>query len=189
MTIKLIVGLRNPGPNYVDTRHNVGGLFVETLASHYNLIFKADKKLHSELCQAEINSNECRLLLPLVFMNQSGLPVKAVCQFYRILPNEILVVHDDLDLAAGRIKLKIGGGHGGHNGLRDLISHLSSSDFNRLRIGIGHPGHKDLVLNYVLGKPSQHDRQLMIDAIDRGIDVMPKALSGDISNAMSLLNG
>lgn len=122
-------------------------------------------------------------------MNHSGLPVREVCQFYRIESHEILVAHDELDLPTGRIKIKTGGGHGGHNGLRDIITHLGNTNFHRLRIGIGHPGHKDMVLNYVLGKPSQQDRQLIFDAIERGIAVMPTLLTGPIAAAMNLING
>ncbi len=189
MSIKLIVGLRNPGSAYAHTRHNAGGWFVDSLARHYNAVFKVDKKLHGELTRLDVNGESCNALLPLVFMNHSGLSVHAVCQFYRIEPNEIVVAHDDLDLPVGRIKLKTGGGHGGHNGLRDIINQLGSTGFHRLRVGIGHPGHKDLVLNYVLGKPSQHDRQLIVDAIDRGVDVMPTVLAGGVVVAMSQLNG
>lgn len=189
MSIKLIVGLRNPGSAYTHTRHNAGGWFVEALAQYHKAIFKAEKKLHGELTQLDIGNAACKAMLPLVFMNHSGFPVQAVCQFYRIEPNEILIAHDELDLPAGRIKLKTGGGHGGHNGLRDIISQLGSTDFHRLRVGIGHPGHKEWVLNYVLGKPSQHDRQLIFEAIDRAIMVMPTVLSAGIGVAMSQLNG
>lgn len=189
MSIKLIVGLRNPGAAYEYTRHNAGGWLVEALARHYNVLFKVDKKLHGELTHIEINGLSCKVLLPLSFMNHSGLSVQAVCQFYRIEPNEILVAHDELDLPVSRIKLKTGGGHGGHNGLRHIINQLGSTDFHRLRIGIGHPGHKDLVSDYVLGKPSQHDRQLMLAAIDRGVDVIPTLLTAGMAMAMSELNG
>ena len=189
MSIKLIVGLRNPGSAYEHTRHNAGGWFVEALARYYNVLFKMEKKLHGELTLIDVSGMSCKALLPLTFMNHSGLSVHAVCQFYRIEPNEILVAHDELDLPVGRIKLKTGGGHGGHNGLRNIISQLGSTDFHRLRVGIGHPGHKDLVLDYVLGKPSQHDRQLIVEAIDRGVDVMPTILTGGIAVAMSQLNG
>ena len=187
MSIKLIVGLRNPGAAYASTRHNAGGWFLEALVKHYHATFKVEKKLHGELAQLDVNGVTCKALLPLSFMNHSGLSVQAVSQFYRIEPHEILVAHDELDLPAGRIKLKTGGGHGGHNGLRDIINQLGGTHFHRLRIGIGHPGHKDLVLNYVLGAPSQHDRQLIADAIERGVDIMPKALSGDMTVAMSQL--
>lgn len=188
MAIKLIVGLRNPGAVYANTRHNAGGWFLEALAAHYKSSFKIDKKLHGELAQLEINANPCRALLPLSFMNHSGMPVRAASQFYRIEANEILVAHDELDLPAGRIKLKTGGGHGGHNGLRDIIHQLGTTAFHRVRVGIGHPGHKELVLDYVLGKPSLHDRQSIAAAIDRGIDVMPMVLSGNVQVAMSQLN-
>ncbi len=187
MTIKLIIGLRNPGAAYEHTRHNVGGWFAEALVQSHGASFKIDKKLHGELTTIEINGQSCRVVLPLTYMNHSGQPTRAASQFYQINANEILVAHDDLDLPAGRIKLKTGGGHGGHNGLRDVMSHLGCSDFHRLRIGIGHPGHKDLVLDYVLGKPTQHDRQLILDAIDRSIAVMPTLLSDGMAVAMSIL--
>lgn len=189
MAIKLIVGLRNPGAAYAHTRHNAGAWFVEALATQNQATFKIEKKLHGELANFDIKNIACRAMLPLVFMNHSGLAVHAISQFYRIEPDEILAVHDELDLSVGRIKLKSGGGHGGHNGLRDMINQLGSSAFHRLRVGIGHPGHKELVLNYVLGRPSQHDKQLINEAIDRGIDVMPTVLSDRIEVAMSQLNG
>lgn len=188
MAIKLIIGLRNPGSAYEQTRHNAGGWFVETLARHHNTSFKVDKKLHGALTQFEVDHTACKILLPATFMNHSGLAVREASQFYRIQANELLVVHDELDLPVGRVKIKTGGGHGGHNGLRDIITQLGQADFHRLRIGIGHPGHKDLVLNYVLGKPSLHDKQLIQDAIDKGIDVLPMMISGQLNAAMNLLN-
>ncbi|WP_058522920.1 aminoacyl-tRNA hydrolase [Legionella birminghamensis] len=187
MTIKLIIGLRNPGSAYALTRHNAGAWFVEALAEHSNLTFKPEKKLHAEL--AALEGQRCRLLLPLTFMNNSGLPVREVSQFYRIKPEEMLVVHDELDLPAGRIKLKSGGGHGGHNGLRDIITQLGSQSFHRLRVGIGHPGHKDLVLSYVLGKPVQEDRQSILDAIERAVTVVPTIIDGNLAAAMNVING
>lgn len=188
MTIKLIVGLRNPGSPYAHTRHNAGGWFAEALAQHCEAAFKVEKKLHGELTNIDIDNIPCNVLLPLSFMNHSGLSVHLVSQFYRVKPHEILVAHDELDLPAGRVKLKTGGGHGGHNGLRDIINQLGSTSFHRLRVGIGHPGHKDLVLNYVLGKPSLKDQQLMYEAIDRAIGVIPTILSGSIEAAMNQLN-
>jgi PTH1 family peptidyl-tRNA hydrolase len=189
MTIKLIIGLRNPGSTYENTRHNAGGWFAEALVKHYNGCFKAEKKLHAELATIDVADQSCKVALPLTFMNHSGLPAREICQFYRIQPNHILVVHDELDLLPGRIKLKTGGGHGGHNGLRDIVANLGSHDFHRLRIGIGHPGHKDQVLGYVLGKPSQQDKQLIFEAIDRAIDSIPTILTGTMANAMNLING
>lgn len=188
MAIKLIIGLRNPGAAYEHTRHNAGGWFALSLAQRQSAQFKLDKKLQAELADLKLESLNCKVGLPLTFMNHSGQPTRAICQFYRIEPEELLVVHDELDLPAGRIKLKTGGGHGGHNGLRDISTQLGSSEFHRLRIGIGHPGHSDLVHQYVLSKPSIHDRQLIHDAIDRGMVHMPTIISGDIARAMNQLN-
>lgn len=188
MAIKLIIGLRNPGSAYEHTRHNAGGWLAVALALRNSAPLKIEKKMQAELADLEINHNLCKLALPLTFMNHSGQPTRAICQFYRILPEELLVIHDELDLPVGRIKLKTGGGHGGHNGLRDITSQIGSAEFHRIRIGIGHPGHSDLVHQYVLSKPSVDDRQQIYDAIDRGIAVMPLILSGDIARAMNQLN-
>lgn len=188
MPIKLIVGLRNPGAAYQHTRHNAGEWFVEALVKHDSVSFKSDKKMQCEFADLNIKNMACKAILPLTFMNHSGFPVRAVCQFYRIEPDELLVVHDELDLPAGRIKLKTGGGHGGHNGLRDIISQIGSSDFHRLRVGIGHPGHKELVLDYVLGKPSQPDRESIFSAIDRCVVATPTVLTGNMAAAMNLIN-
>lgn len=188
MPIKLIVGLRNPGNDYQHTRHNAGAWFVDDLVKHEHTTFKVDKKMHAEWVDLTLKHHSCKVLLPLTFMNNSGLPVRAVCQFYRIELDEVLVVHDDLDLAVGRIQLKTGGGHGGHNGLRDIIAHLGSPNFHRLRVGIGHPGHKELVLDYVLGKPSQHDKLQIMTAIDRAVGIVPALLAGPMAAAMNSLN-
>lgn len=188
MAIKLIVGLRNPGSAYEATRHNAGGWFIETLLQHYQFSLKVDQKFHGEIGRFQINDENCLVLLPLTFMNQSGLPVREISQFYRISPEEILIVHDDLDLPVGHAKLKTAGGNGGHNGLRDIIANLGSNNFHRLRIGIGHPGHKDLVLNYVLGKPSVADGLLIRDAIENSMIIIPDLLAGKISAAMNVLN-
>lgn len=189
MTIKLIVGLRNPGDAYARTRHNAGGWLVQALAMHCQSAFKTDKKMQAELASLELNGSFCIALLPLSFMNHSGFSVRAVTQFYRYEAQEVLVVHDELDLPAGCVRLKTGGGHGGHNGLRDITQQLGGSGFHRLRLGIGHPGDKDLVLDYVLGKPSVAHRQLIDDAIERAITVMPQILTGQIALAMNQLNG
>lgn len=188
MAIKLIIGLRNPGSAYEHTRHNAGGWFATAFALRQSGRFQLDKKLQAEIADCELDKNPCKIILPLTFMNHSGQPTRAISQFYRIDPQEILVVHDELDLEPGRIKLKTGGGHGGHNGLRDIISQIGSPEFHRLRIGIGHPGHRDLVHSYVLSKPSVHDKQQIYDAVDRGIAVMPFVLSGDLARAMNQLN-
>lgn len=188
MVIKLIVGLRNPGSAYEQTRHNAGAWLVTALAQRHNSHFKIDKKMQAELTEIDINNHPCRLALPLTFMNHSGQTTRIISQFYKIEPGEILIVHDELDLPVGRIKLKTGGGHGGHNGLRDITAQLGTGEFHRLRIGIGHPGHKDLVHQYVLSRPSMHDRQQIYDAIDRGIAIIPIVLSGDMARAMNQVN-
>lgn len=188
MSIKLIVGLRNPGADYAQTRHNVGQWFVDLLAHHSHTAFRVEKKLHCEVASITTASGICRLALPLTFMNHSGLPLRALTQFYQYRPDEILVVHDDLDLMPGRIKLKTGGGHGGHNGLRDILSHLGHADFHRLRIGIGHPGQKELVVNYVLGKPILSERQQIEGAMARALAVMPQLMAGELGLAMNQLN-
>lgn len=187
--IKLIIGLQNPGSAYEHTRHNAGGWFVNALAQRNSVQFKTEKKMFCELGELNDPPFQCKLCLPSTYMNHSGQPLQAIAKFYRIKPSEILVVHDELDLPPGRIKLKTGGGHGGHNGLRDIITKLGSGDFHRLRIGIGHPGHRDLVHNYVLGKPSIADRQLIMDAVERGIVVIPSILKGKMAEAMNQING
>jgi peptidyl-tRNA hydrolase, PTH1 family len=188
MTIKLIIGLRNPGSEYEHTRHNAGGWCVMAVIRHYNLQLKLEKKMYAELASLKQLNHSCFIALPTTFMNHSGQPARALCQFYQIPPEEVLVIHDELDLTVGRVKLKKGGGHGGHNGLKDLITQLGSNTFYRLRIGIGHPGHRDLVHQYVLSKPSVHDKKMIEDAIDRSTTVMPLVLSGDIALAMNQLN-
>jgi PTH1 family peptidyl-tRNA hydrolase len=188
MSIKIIVGLRNPGAAYAKTRHNAGSWFVEALATSQQLSFKTDKKLRGEWVMMDEAVAHSILFMPLSFMNVNGEAVRAICQFYSILPHELLIAHDELDLPAGCVRLKTGGGHGGHNGLRDVISHLNSSDFHRLRIGIGHPGHKDLVSDYVLAKPNVEDKEKISGAIERAIAVVSTITSGHIAVAMNQLN-
>lgn len=188
MAIKLIIGLRNPGQAYEWTRHNAGGWFLSALAKRHSVFFKLEKKMQAEVADLELDKHLSTVVLPTTFMNHSGQPTRLISQFYRIPPEEILIIHDELDLPPGRIKLKTGGGHGGHNGLRDIITQLGSTEFHRLRIGIGHPGHRDLVHQFVLNRPSVQDRQLIYDAIDRGIAIMPLVFSGDLAKAMNLLN-
>jgi PTH1 family peptidyl-tRNA hydrolase len=188
MAIKLIIGLQNPGSAYEQTRHNSGGWLVSALARQNNSHFKIDKKMQAEIAELTINQHSCKLALPLTFMNHSGQPTRAISQFYQLQPEELLVIHDELDIPVGRIKLKSGGGHGGHNGLRDIITQLGSAAFHRLRVGIGHPGHRDDVQQFVLSKPSKQDKQHIDEAINRGIEIMPLVLSGDIAKAMNQLN-
>lgn len=188
MTIKLIVGLRNPGAAYASTRHNVGAWLVEELAQAKQLHFKSDKKLGSEWARFDADATHCILMMPLAFMNLNGASVRAMTQFYDIFPHEILIVHDELDLPAGEVRLKTAGGHGGHNGLRDVMSQIQSKDFHRLRIGIGHPGHKDLVSDYVLSKPSVADREKITSAITRALLELPGILAGNFAVAMNRLH-
>ncbi len=188
MPIKLVVGLRNPGHAYEGTRHNAGAWFVDAWSEISREVFHIEKKFQTELSSMSLANGACLVALPLTFMNHSGQVVRSLSQFYRILPEEILVVHDELDFAAGSIKLKSGGGHGGHNGLRDIITQIGSADFHRLRVGIGHPGHKSEVHNYVLSKPSPDDRQKITNAIQQAIKIMPILLEGRVGDAMTELN-
>ena len=149
MAIKLIVGLGNPGQQYMFTRHNAGFWFVHHLAQQFNIALAPDKKFHGVTGRGQIHGHDVRLLMPLTFMNKSGQSVVPMVNFYGINNNELLIAHDELDIPAGSIKLKTDGGHGGHNGLRDITPHIGN-DFHRLRIGIGHPGHKSKVSGHVL---------------------------------------
>jgi len=186
--IQLVVGLGNPGSDYEPTRHNAGFWFVDGLASRCGQAFRSEPRFHSEVVRCMFNAHECRLQKPLTYMNRSGQAVGSLARFFKIPVEQILVVHDELDLPPGTIRLKKGGGHGGHNGLRDLISHFGSKDFYRLRVGIGHPGHKDQVVDYVLKKPSRDDRRMIDEAIDEALDVMPKIVDGHFERAMHLLH-
>ena len=188
-SIKLIVGLANPGSQYQDTRHNAGAWYVEELARAYNIPFKVESKFHGHFAKGLIGSEDIKLLIPTTFMNVSGKAIQAVANFYKIEPEEILVAHDELDIDPGTLKLKKGGGHGGHNGLRDTVSKLGNNkDFMRLRVGIGHPGHKSQVTNYVLGKPSPDDRNAINLAIDEAVRETPTLLSGDWDKAVQRLH-
>lgn len=186
--IQCIVGLGNPGPQYEATRHNVGVWFVKALGMQYRASWQSEKKFQSQHARIEVDGMSCDCLIPKTYMNVSGQPVRAYSQFYKIPPEAILVVHDDLDLPVGTIKLKQGGGHGGHNGLRDIIKHLGSHEFMRLRIGIGHPGHASDVHDYVLSKPSRSDAQRIDDAIERALLVIPSLIQGKVQHAMLQLH-
>ena len=186
--IQLVAGLGNPGAKYEQTRHNAGFWFVDELARHYATQFRPESKYKSDVARCTVDGKDCRLQKPMDFMNRSGQSVAALAGFYRIPRNAILVVHDDLDLPVGTVKLKKGGGHGGHNGLRDLVSHLGGNDFLRLRIGISHPGHRDDVVDYVLKNASREDRAAINQAIDEAVRVMPQIIAGDIEAAMKELH-
>ncbi len=186
--IGLIAGLGNPGADYAATRHNAGFWFVDALAAAHGASLRAEAKFHGELGRAAVGGRDVWLLKPTTFMNHSGQAVAAVARYYKLAPEQILVAHDDLDLPVGTARLKRGGGHGGHNGLRDIINHLGSRDFLRLRLGIHHPGDSKAVVDYVLGRPSAADREAIEDAIARALDVMPLVVSGDLERAMNRLH-
>lgn len=188
MSIKLIVGLQNPGAQYAMTRHNAGGWFAIKAAEIFNASFKKDMKYHADVTTIDTTNFKGRIILPNTYMNRSGQSVRAIMQFFKILPEEILVAHDELDIEPGRIKLKIGGGHGGHNGLRDIQAQIGTQEFYRLRIGIGHPGHKDQVSDYVLSKPSPDDKTSINNAIQRSLDALPMILKGEFAKAMNEIN-
>ncbi len=187
-SIKLIVGLGNPGPDYDQTRHNAGFWFLDTLANQQGVIFRAESKFHGECAKLVLGRYQCWLLKPTKFMNRSGLSVAALANFYRIDRTNILVVHDELDMPPGFAKLKRDGGHGGHNGLRDIIAQTGGNDFMRLRIGIGHPGDRNEVTNYVLGRPSASDEKAIVESIEDGLSVLPELLDGELEKAMHKLH-
>ncbi|ELP6661307.1 aminoacyl-tRNA hydrolase [Escherichia coli] len=167
MTIKLIVGLANPGAEYAATRHNAGAWFVDLLAERLRAPLREEAKFFDYTSRVTLGGEDVRLLVPTTFMNLSGKAVAAMASFFRINPDEILVAHDELDLPPGVAKFKLGGGHGGHNGLKDIISKLGNNpNFHRLRIGIGHPGDKNKVVGFVLGKPPVSEQKLIDEAID-----------------------
>lgn len=188
-TIKLIVGLANPGNEYAATRHNAGAWFVEQLAERYNQSLKNEQKFFGYTSRINISGHDVRLLVPTTFMNLSGKAVQAMTTFYQIKPEEILVAHDELDLNPGIAKLKFGGSHGGHNGLKDIASKSGNNlNFYRLRIGIGHPGDKNKVVGYVLNKPSKPEQELIDKAIDESSRCTDILLSDGIDVAMNKLH-
>ena len=187
--IRLIVGLGNPGKEYEGTRHNAGAFFVDALARSCITALTTESKFFGETARVTIAGHDLRLLIPSTFMNRSGKAVAAIANFYRITPQEILIAHDELDIPPGQARFKQGGGHGGHNGLRDIIPALGGSkDFHRLRIGIGHPGHANKVSGFVLSKPSSADRQAIDAIIDEAVDALPILLEGDAVKAMTRLH-
>lgn len=187
--IKLIVGLGNPGDKYADTRHNAGEWLIDRLARQFNFTLNPENKFFGKTARVVINGNEVRFLVPTTFMNLSGKAISALANFYRIKPEEILVIHDELDLPPGVAKIKQGGGHGGHNGLRDTIAQLANNkNFYRLRVGIGHPGDKNLVAAYVLNKPSPADWQLIDKALDEASTCVEILIKEGITKATNRLN-
>lgn|SRR3989338_1687159 len=186
--IQLVVGLGNPGPEYKATRHNAGFWWLDEICRIHGIALVNEGKFFGRVSRLKLGSNESWLLQPMTFMNASGRAVAALAGFYRIAPHNILVVHDELDLAPGSAKLKRGGGNGGHNGLKDISAQLGTPDYWRLRLGIGHPGEKSAVINYVLHPPGREENLLIASAIDNSTGLLPLLLNGEFEAAMLKLH-
>ncbi|MFK0378048.1 aminoacyl-tRNA hydrolase [Pandoraea sp. NPDC090278] len=192
--IKLIVGLGNPGAEYTATRHNAGFWFVDALAQQCGASLTSQKNFHGFAARTRVAGQEVWLLEPQTFMNRSGQSVVALARFYKILPDEILVVHDELDLLPGTVKLKRGGGSGGHNGLKDIAAHLTTPEFWRLRLGIGHPrtlqpaGSQQQVADFVLKPPRKEEQEQIDDAMSRSLDIVDLVVKGEMEKAMMRLH-
>jgi PTH1 family peptidyl-tRNA hydrolase len=185
--VRIIVGLGNPEDRYERTLHNAGFWFADALARKFGGHFRYEKKFDAEICRVKIHGEDVWLVKPQSYMNHSGPPVRGMLEYYRLQPGELLVAHDEIDLPPGTVRIKEGGGHGGHNGIRDIISHCGA-DFLRLRLGVGHPGEKDKVTNYVL-KPGSAEMESAIDRnIDDTIGVLPELVDGNINAAMKKLH-
>jgi PTH1 family peptidyl-tRNA hydrolase len=186
--IKLFVGLGNPGPEYEATRHNAGFWWIDAVARELKVSLMPDKSYHGLVARTSVKGQTVWLLEPQTFMNLSGKSVAALARFFKIQPNEILVAHDELDIVPGQVKLKLGGSHAGHNGLRDIHAQLGTDDYWRLRIGVGHPGVKSEVVNWVLKKPSPEHRIAIEDCIGRSLKALPDLLAGEMSKATMLIH-
>ena len=186
--IKLFVGLGNPGPEYEDTRHNAGFWWIDAMARALKVPLAMDKSYYGLVARTTVNGQTVWLLEPQTFMNLSGKSVSALTRFFKIAPQEILVVHDELDVVPGEAKLKLGGSHAGHNGLRDIHAQLGTGDYWRLRLGVGHPGVKAEVVNWVLKKPSPDHRIAIEQSIDRSIKALPHLIAGEMDKATMLIH-
>ena len=182
-----IAGLGNPEERHARTLHNAGFWFVDELARRASVQFRYEKRFDADVCRIDLSGSEIWLIKPQSYMNLSGGPLRSVLDYYRLAVSDLLVAHDEIDLESGTVRLKQGGGHGGHNGLRDVIKH-TGSDFMRLRIGVGHPGHKDLVTDYVLKRASADVERAMLQNIDEAADVMPILVEEGIGKAMTRLH-
>lgn len=187
-SLRVVVGLGNPGPRYSETRHNAGFWFLDRLAADHGVRFRRQPRLQADTAHVRGAGLDCRLLKPATFMNDSGRAVRALVDYYDVTPDQILIAYDEIDLEPGTARLKRGGGDGGHNGLSDVIACLGSADFLRLRIGVGHPGHRDEVVDYVLSRPTPDELSKIDDAVNRARDVMPLLFSGQIQKAMTQLH-
>jgi PTH1 family peptidyl-tRNA hydrolase len=181
--VTAIIGLGNPGPKYDRTRHNAGFWLVDELARRYGGSFRADRKFHGDVARVTVDGRDLHLLKPATFMNHSGRAVQALAAFYRLPVETLLIAHDEIDLPPGTVRLKQGGGHGGHNGLRDSIAALGSREFGRVRLGVGHPGHRDAVVPYVLSNAGRDEQQAIDDAIDLAADAVPLLAAGEWDKA------
>ena len=186
--IRLIVGLGNPGSQYAQTRHNAGFWLLDSIAGRFGAIMKPESKFYSEVGRATINSNQVYLGKPQKFMNESGQCVAPLMKFYKIEPEQCLVIHDELDLPPGQARVKQGGGHGGHNGLRDIVARIGSKDFWRIRVGIGHPGHKSAVSGYVLKRAPADDERLIEEVSDIVLGEVDRIIGGDLNAAMKVIH-
>lgn len=189
MCIKLLVGLGNPGPEYQQTRHNAGAMVLETFARRHQVTLVPESKFAGLTGRLALSGQDLRLLIPTTYMNLSGQAVAPMANFFKIVPEEILVIHDEIDLPPGTARLKNGGGAGGNNGLKDIIQALgNNSSFKRLRIGVGHPGSATQVSGYVLKKAPADEQSLIDDSIERAIDILPLVINGDWEKAMHQLH-
>ena len=185
---QLLIGLGNPGARYETTRHNAGLWLLERVARRYASGFRSSPRCFGSIADADIAGTRVRLFRPDTFMNHSGRAVAAVAAFYKVPIERILIAHDEIDLPPGTVRLKRGGGHGGHNGLRDVVPQLASAGFSRIRIGVGHPGSKDRVVGYVLDRPPRAERSEIDDAIERVVDEIARIAGGDLEGAMNTLH-
>lgn len=188
MSIQLIIGLANPGKEYANTRHNAGSWFIESIAYAAKVQLRFESKFQGMFQTVHHNQAVYHLFIPSTFMNHSGQAVRACMSYQKIPPENILIAHDEIDLPVGTVKLKFDGGDGGHNGLKDVIRHLNTKQFYRLRIGVGHPGNKQDVVNYVLSNPSKSDKQQIDQALREAEDVLPLILNNEINKAMQQLH-
>ncbi|WP_239364783.1 aminoacyl-tRNA hydrolase [Snodgrassella communis] len=186
--LRLIVGLGNPGSEYEHTRHNIGFDFIDELAKLWKTSLKEEKKFFGQVARVNLNEGEVWLLKPLTFMNKSGTAVQALAKFYKILPEEILIIHDELNIPCGQVRFKKGGSNGGHNGLKDIQAWLGTAEFYRLRLGIGHPGDKNLVIHYVLHKPQAQEQSLITEAMQKSLAAIPQMLTGGYSSVQQQLH-
>ena len=184
----MIAGLGNPGPKYAETRHNAGFWFLDRVAQQFGATLRGQSRLRAQTARIVIEGRDCVLVRPVTFMNETGLPVRSALEYFRVPECDLLIAYDELDLSPGTVRLKRGGGHGGHNGLRDIFRHVPDRAFLRLRIGIGHPGSRDLVTGYVLGRAAREDERRISDSIGKALDVLPDIVAGQVARAMNRLH-